>query len=215
MGVPVAVEFAPGAVLYVADAAGKRILRVRYDDADADAVIDARDNCGGLANPGQQDADRDFTGDACDGDDDNDTIADGLDRCPRSVGGTDSNGDGCSDPVSRIVQPAARAYARRRAPTRIAGSARGDELGLVRVEVAVARRVGGGRCRWYRSGGGFGGAAACDAPAWLRARGTRSWSRRVRIRARGSYLIVSRAVQRGGVVERVRAKANTRTIRLR
>jgi DNA-binding beta-propeller fold protein YncE len=215
MGVPVALEFAPGAVLYVADAAGKRILRVRYDDADADAVIDARDNCGGLANPGQQDVERDGIGDACDGDDDNDAIADGQDQCPRSVGGTDSTGDGCRDPVSRIVSPAARGYSRARPPTLIAGSARGDTLGLARVEVAVARRVGAGRCRWYRPGGSFGRATACDRPSWLRARGTRSWSRRVQIRARGSYLIVSRAVQRGGVVEAPLARANTRTIRLR
>ena len=214
MGVPVDVTFAPGALVYVADAANHRIIRVRYDDSDADGVIDARDNCRDLANPAQRDFDKDGLGDACDPDDDNDGLADGVDACPQSVRGNDANGDGCTDPTSRIRVPSKRNFARGRPPTRIAGTARADQLGVARVEVAVARRVGAGRCRWYRRGGSFGPVASCSAPAWIRARGTRSWSASLRIRGRGTYLLVSRAVQRGGMVERARARANTRTIRL-
>jgi hypothetical protein len=221
VGRPVAVTFAPGAMLYVADAASHRILRMRYDDGDGDGVIDARDNCPGLANGAQRDGDRDGQGDDCDGDDDNDGIADAADPCPRSPRGVDSNHDGCTDPASRITSPSKRVYASGRPPRRIGGTARADRLGVARVEVAVARRVSGGRCRWYRRGGGAGGAGgfgpagSCSAPSFVRARGTSSWAARVAIRARGRYVISSRAVQRGGLVERARARSNTRTLRLR
>jgi DNA-binding beta-propeller fold protein YncE len=215
VGLPVDVALAPGAVLYVADAANHRIVRVRYDDSDLDGVIDARDNCPGLSNPAQRDFDHDGLGDACDDDDDNDGLVDAQDRCPLSVKGSDVNGGGCTDPTSRIRAPSKRNYSSGRPPTRIAGIARGDKLGVARVEVAVGLRVPGGRCRWYRRGGSFGRAASCASPAWIRARGTRSWTARVRIRARGTYVISSRAVQRGGLVERARARANTRIFRLR
>jgi hypothetical protein len=129
--------------------------------------------------------------------------------------GVDANGDGCTDPSSRITAPARSSYSRGRPPTRIAGTAQADRLGVARVEFAVARRVSGGRCRWYRRGGSFGPARSCARPAYLRAHGTRSWAARVRISRRGTYVIASRAVQRGGAVERVRARANRRSVRLR
>ncbi len=215
VGSPVDVALAPGALLYVADAASGRILRVRYDDADMDGVIDATDNCPGLANPAQRDTDHDGIGDACDPDDDNDGIVDTADPCPQSPKGTDANHDGCPDPTSRITAPRAASYRSRRPPTRIAGTAHGDRLGLTRVEVAVGRRVSATRCRWYRGGGRFAAPSPCSSLRYVRARGTSSWSARVRIRTRGTYLIASRAVQRGGVVEHGRGKVNTRSIRLR
>jgi hypothetical protein len=215
LGAPVDVALAPGALLYVADAASGRILRVRYDDADQDGVIDAADNCPGLANGTQRDTDHDGIGDACDPDDDNDGIPDATDPCPQSPGGTDANHDGCPDPTSRITAPSAASYTRSRPPARIAGTARGDRLGLARVEVAVGRRVSATRCRWYRRGGSFGPPSPCSAPRFVRARGTSSWSANVLIRTRGTYVIASRAVQRGGLVERARGKANSRSIRLR
>jgi DNA-binding beta-propeller fold protein YncE len=211
---PAAVALAPGADLYVTDAGNGRVVRLRYDDADADGAIDARDNCIGLSNRDQRDTDRDGHGDACDDDDDGDAVLDGADACPRSARGPDANGDGCADPQSRITVPGASVTTRRRPPGRIAGTAFGDTLGVARVEVAVARVVGRARCRWWR-GSGFGRVASCDAPVWVSARGRDYWSARVRVSRRGSYRVLSRAAQRGGALERARTPRNTRAFRLR
>jgi DNA-binding beta-propeller fold protein YncE len=185
MGTPDAVAFAPGALLYAADPSSGRIVRIRWDDADRDGVIDARDNCPGVANPFQQDTNRNGIGDACD-----------------------------PSPSSRITAPAAGRALRAGASAVVAGVAAG-RTGLARVDIAVGLRVGGGRCRWYQPGGGFGPARACASPAFVQARGTRSWRARVRLGAPGSYLIVSRAVQRGGALERPRAGLSKRAVRVR
>jgi sugar lactone lactonase YvrE len=187
IGTPDAVAFAPGALLYAADPSSGRIVRIRWDDADHDGVIDARDNCPGVANPFQHDTNHNGIGDECD-----------------------------PNPSSRITAPAAGRSLRARASAVVAGIATGGRAGLARVDVAVGLRVGGGRCRWYGlSGAGFGAAAPCASPAFVRAHGTRSWRARVRLGAPGSYLIVSRAVQRGGTVERPRAGLSKRAVRVR
>ncbi len=48
------------------------------NDSDEDGLIDSEDNCPQVANPDQRDNDQDTLGDACDQDDDNDTLSDGL-----------------------------------------------------------------------------------------------------------------------------------------
>jgi DNA-binding beta-propeller fold protein YncE len=172
LGTPIDVATAPGAVAYVASSNG-RIFRVHYDDADNDNVVDAVDNCRGLANPDQVDTDEDGLGDACDPDDDNDGIPDAQDKCPDSLRRPVNKTTGCAAPRSK-VRSASR--------TRVRGKAYGDKI--VRVQVAVCRP------------------GHCASPKWLLARGTRTWSRRVRLRGHGSYVVMSRAFQKGGVVQK-------------
>ena len=78
-----------------------------WSDADADGFGDNTDNCPSFAQLNQNNTDGDGQGDACDPDDDNDTIADGVDQCPRGDINwpsepdvppiTDYDGDGCKD----------------------------------------------------------------------------------------------------------------------
>ena len=169
---PVDVDTAPGANLYAAEADG-RIVRIHYDDADRDDVVDAQDNCPGLPNPDQIDTDSDGQGDACDPDDDNDGIPDAQDRCPDSLQ-RPVRPDGCAAPRSRILAASA---------SRVRGRTKGDLI--ARVQVAVCR-----------------GSERCSSPHWMRARGKRSWSRRIHLRRHGRYVVMSRAIQRGGLVQR-------------
>jgi DNA-binding beta-propeller fold protein YncE len=97
LSAPVDVQFAPGALVYVSDAGSNTVKRLHYDDADRDGVLDSQDNCLGLANPDQENMDRDKLGDACDPDADGDGVPNELDKCPTSRRGPDANHDGCSD----------------------------------------------------------------------------------------------------------------------
>ena len=67
-------------------------------DDDNDGVLDGLDSCPSQANTGQEDADGDGLGDACDDDDDNDGVSDVDDAFPLDPNeDTDSDNDGVGD----------------------------------------------------------------------------------------------------------------------
>lgn len=212
---PTAAALGPGGWLYVSDTGNGRIVRLRYDDGDRDGALDDADNCKGVANPTQVDSDGDGRGDACDPDADNDGVPNGRDRCPLSHRGTDANHDGCGDPRSRISTPRGRAHYRTRTIFRkVEGTAAGDSIGLSEVRVALARKSGG-RCRWLDSKGRLGTARSCSSPRFMRARGKEHWSLKVKVRGRGSWRVLSRAVQAGGVQETLTSRRNTESFSVR
>ncbi|HKN93897.1 MAG TPA: thrombospondin type 3 repeat-containing protein [Thermoleophilaceae bacterium] len=212
---PTGIALGPGGWMYVSDTGNGRIVRLHYDDADRDGVLDDFDNCKGVANPDQLDTDHDGAGDACDGDLDGDGVPNAQDRCPFTHRGPDLNHDGCADPRSRISSPRNRGHYKARGIFKIvSGTAAGDTLGVSSVRVALARKSGS-RCRWLNSKGHLGGATSCSKPRFMKAKGTDHWSLRVKVRGRGSWRVLSRAVQDGGTVETALSRNNTISFSLR
>lgn len=210
---PVAVAVAPGALVYLLERG--RVVRLRFDDTDRDDVPDAGDNCPGVPNGDQSDADRDALGDGCDLDDEGDGIPDAGDRCPLERRAIDTNGDGCRDTITRIARATAR---------RVTGTTQTGELRIKRVEVAVGRQRADGpvlspaeACTWLGSDGVM-RAGSCAEPVWLPARGRARWRATLPVTlAPGSYVVVARGVQRrGGAAERRFALGrNVQRIRVR
>jgi hypothetical protein len=80
---------------------------------------------------------------------------------------------------------------------------RGCAGAVARVTVAVARRTGGGRCRYLQASGGLGPRTSCRRPTYVAAAGTARWSLHVaRPLPRGTYVVRSRAIDAVGNVER-------------
>lgn len=80
----------------VADAQDFQFSNSGMVDADSDGIADESDNCPSTANPSQVNSDGDALGDACDTDDDNDTILDAApDNCliVRNTDQLDGDGD--------------------------------------------------------------------------------------------------------------------------
>jgi sugar lactone lactonase YvrE len=212
---PTSVALGPGGWLYVSDTGNGRIVRLRYDDADRDGVMDPADNCKGIANPDQQDTDHDGQGDACDPDVDNDGVPNAQDRCPLTRRGVDANHDGCADPRSRISSPRNHGRYKQRGIFKVvSGTATGDTLGVDQVRVALARKSGG-RCRWLNSKGRLSGSASCSKPRFMKAKGKDHWSLKVKVRGRGSWRVLSRATQNGGTVETLTNSRNTASFSVR
>lgn len=89
--------------VYAAGSAGKCIV----PDTDGDGYADDVDNCPTVANADQLDTDNDGAGDACDPDDDNDTVPDAEDAAPLNrFACRDVDGDGCDDCASGVENAA-------------------------------------------------------------------------------------------------------------
>lgn len=77
-------------------------------DSDGDFRLDREDNCDTVVNPGQEDADEDAVGDACDPDADGDGTADASDNCRGLANNqADADGDGIGDPCDPSPYPPA------------------------------------------------------------------------------------------------------------
>ena len=153
-------------------------------DTDHDGVHDYLDNCVNVANQDQVDGDKDGLGAACDANDP---------KRPVSGGVT------CRDRIAPRVTLSKRGVKKSRKALTIKGRAT-DTTGcpklagrVHRVDVAVARKSGK-KCRFLSAKGKVGRRRSCAKPVFLHAKGTTSWSLKLKRRpARGSYAISARA----------------------
>ncbi|MEA2470033.1 MAG: hypothetical protein QOE38_1032, partial [Thermoleophilaceae bacterium] len=127
---------------------------------------------------------------------------------------------GCADtfpPRARFSRPARvtrrRLALRGHASDVTCGHKRGR---VTHVAVAVARRVGAGRCRFLLPTGRFAPSSSCARRGYLAVRGTRAWSLRRRQRMpRGTYTAWTRSVDGAGNVGYTHPAADRLVFRVR
>jgi hypothetical protein len=121
---------------------------------------------------------------------------------------------GCADRLAPRSVVRGRARLRRgRLLVRGTAADRGCRKRVARVTVTVGRRVGRGRCRYLGANGRVGKPRRClrGAPQLL-ARGRGRWSLRVRARLpRGRYVLIVRAVDTAGNMEKARRRGRNVT----
>ncbi|MEA2473771.1 MAG: hypothetical protein QOE06_1686 [Thermoleophilaceae bacterium] len=152
----------------------------------------------------------------------------GTSGVPGSAPGGDLGGGGtvvspaagCDDRLAPASRFRVRASRRRALSVRGTARDRGCAGAVARVTVAVARRTGGGGCRYLQASGRFGRGTSCRRPTYVAAAGTAVWSlRSARPLARGTYVVRSRAIDAVGNVERkarlAGARRNFVTVRIR
>lgn len=112
-------------------------------------------------------------------------------------------------PSVRVTQVSAT-----RRGLRASGRARRAEggAGVRGVQVALARRVAGGRCRFVARSGRVTRPRSCRRRTYLRARGTARWTLRIRHRLpRGRYVVAARSYD----AHHQRSRVRTRSARVR
>lgn len=130
------------------------------------------------------------------------------------------HGDPCLDKFAPRSRPLRRSLRVTRRGLRLRGRTTDTGCGsrLATVAVSVARTTKDGRCRFLRGNGRFTPARSCrrTGGTYLRARGTGSWSLRLRARLpRGRYKAWVRAIDAAGNVERKAARRNLVRFRVR
>ncbi len=127
-------------------------------DSDQDGVFDrfgaVRDNCSLVANPDQRDSDSDGLGDACDPDDDNDTVMDPNDNCPLANNSNqlDFDGDGHGDVCDSDVDADGIANASDLCALTALGAIVDPTLGCSIVQLCPCEGPRGQSVRWRNSG---------------------------------------------------------------
>jgi len=117
-------------------------------------------------------------------------------------------------PTSTVRRPATPARSSRLKG--FSGTAK-DDGSVAKVEVALVRRAGTKTCTALQRDGRFRRIAKCSPPSrWLRARGTRRWTFKLRQRLKkGRYVVYSRATDGGGHRESRFTRGNHRTFTVR
>jgi hypothetical protein len=115
---------------------------------------------------------------------------------------------GCTDltrPRSRVATTSRVASRRHMVRgTALDGGCSGSSVALVTAAVELRHAK---KCQFLKSNGKLSKPGSCSRPSWLAATGTKQWSLRLpKTLKRGSYQILTRAVDAAGNVERAHAR---------